>query len=559
MADEQRSTTGPLKAEEEASQLYRVLARANQIASSTELDDLLNQMLDLIIKICGANAGTLYLFDKETNELVFKVVKGDPESQKLIGQRISSETGIVGVTIHQDEPLVIEDLTNDPRWYRPLGENQIQHLHNAISLPLLLGSKPIGAVQVFNYQQAPLQLIQLLGNRMASEIEKAVLLQASERRGERLEALVSIIREISTTLDRDQILNLIMEKARILLKAEASSLFLLDEATGDLVLHIARDVNETRLPEVRVPKGEGIIGFVVETGETAFVRDADADKRHYSAVDQVSGKDTHDVLAVPLIAPKVLLGQERGITEAKIIGGLEAINKIEGVFTEADARILRTMADQAATVFHIANLYADANELFLDTIKALVATIDAKDPYTEGHSQRVSEFCVAIAREMGISQEDIHHIRIGSLLHDVGKIGIPDAILSKPERLTPEEFEEMKNHPSMGATIMGQVRMLQTEIPALEQHHERMDGKGYPYGLQENEISLFGRIVAVADVFDALTSNRPYRQAMSAEEALEILHKTAGSHLDVQCVEAMTQAYLKGHIKTQKEQEHLQN
>lgn len=106
---------------------------------------------------------------------------------------------------------------------------------------------------------------------------------------------------------------------------------------------------------------------------------------------------------------------------------------------------------------------------------------------------------------------------------------------------------------------MGQVRMLQTEIPALEQHHERMDGKGYPYGLQENEISLFGRIVAVADVFDALTSNRPYRQAMSAEEALEILHKTAGSHLDVQCVEAMTQAYLKGHIKTQKEQEHLQN
>jgi putative nucleotidyltransferase with HDIG domain len=297
----------------------------------------------------------------------------------------------------------------------------------------------------------------------------------------------------------------------------------------------------------------------VETGETALVKDADADKRHYSVVDQVSGKATHDVLAVPLITPTVLLGQERGITEAKIIGGLEAINKIEGVFTEADARILRTMADQAATVFHIANLYADANELFLDTIKSMVAAIDAKDPYTEGHSQRVSEFCVAIARELGMSQEDIHHIRIGSLLHDVGKIGIPDVILSKPERLTPEEFEQMKNHPSVGANIMGQVRMLQTEIPALEQHHERVDGKGYPLGLGQDEISLFGRIVAVADVFDALTSNRPYREAMSAEEALEILNKTAGTHLDIQCVQGMTQAYLKGQIKTQKEREHLQN
>jgi HD-GYP domain-containing protein (c-di-GMP phosphodiesterase class II) len=559
MDDEKTPETGPLKAESETSQLYRALARANQIASTTKLDDLLNQMLDLIITICGANAGTLYLFDRETDELIFEVVRGDAESQRLIGRRISSKTGIVGATIQQDEPLVIEDLANDHRWYRPLGENQRNILHNTISMPLLLGSEPIGAVQVFNYTQSPLQLMQLLGNRMASEIEKAILLQASERRGERLEALVSIIREISTTLDRDQILTMIMEKARVLLKAEASSLFLLDEETGDLILHIARDANETHLPEVRIPKGEGIIGYVVETGETALVNDADADKRHYGAVDLVSGKDTHDILAVPLIAPKVLLGQERGITEAKIIGGLEAMNKVDGVFTEADARILRTMADQAASVFHIANLYADANELFLDTIQSLVTAIDAKDPYTEGHSQRVSEFSIAIARQLEISQEDIHHIRIGSLLHDVGKIGIPDEILGKPARLTDDEFEEMKKHPSIGANIMGQVRMLKTEIPALEQHHERMDGKGYPHGLQDEEITLFGRIVAVADVFDALTSDRPYRDAMSSEEAMEILHKTAGTHLDRTCVDGLTQAYLKGEIKTQREREQLES
>ena len=221
--------TGPLGAADEASRLYRILARANQIASNTELDELLNQMLDLIILISGASAGTLYLLDDEKDELVFEVIRGRDKGDELQGLRISSDTGIVGATIQQAQPQIIEDLSKDPRWYCPLGEAQKQNLKNSISLPLLLRSKPIGAVQVFNYTQSPLQLMQLLGNRMASEIEKAILLQGSNHRGERLEALVSIIREFSTTLDQDQILRLIIEKARELLNAEASSLFLLDK------------------------------------------------------------------------------------------------------------------------------------------------------------------------------------------------------------------------------------------------------------------------------------------------------------------------------------------
>jgi HD-GYP domain-containing protein (c-di-GMP phosphodiesterase class II) len=549
--------TGPLGAASETSQLYRILARANQIASNTELDELLSQMLDLIILISGASAGTLYLLDEVTDELVFTVIRGRDRGNDLLGVRIPSKTGIVGATIQQTQPVVIEDLSTDDRWYRPLGEDQRDTLQNVISMPLLLRSKPIGAVQVFNYTQAPVQLMQLLGNRMASEIEKAMLLQDSQRRGERLEALVSIIREFSTTLDQDQILNLIIEKARVLLNAEASSLFLVDEKTGDLVLHIARDRFSSELPPVRVPAGEGIIGYVIQTGETVLVNDAHKDERHYDQVDDLSGLETQSILAVPLVTPTVVLGRERGTTESQIIGGVEAMNKLDGAFTQEDAQLLRTLAEQAATILHIANLYADANELFFDTISALVAAIDAKDPYTEGHSHRVSEFSIATAREMNLSPKDIHHIRIGSLLHDVGKIGVPDAILTKPDRLTREEFAEMKKHPTIGANIMGKVRMLQTEISALEQHHERIDGQGYPQGLKDDEITLFGKIVAVADVFDAITSDRPYRAAMSAEEALEVLHTSIGTHLDQQCVEGFTNAYLNGRILTQKEREQL--
>ena len=543
--------TGPIGANKETSQLYYVLARANQIASSTELNELLDQMLDLIILICGGNAGTLYLIDEVTQELVFTVVKGDEASQKLLGQRLPPKTGIVGAAVQQITPLVVDELSKDPRWFRPEGSHD--NLKNTIAVPLLLRGDAIGVVQVFNFTHKPLQMIQLLGNRMASEIEKAILLQASQQRGERLEALVSIIGEISSTLDRDLILNLIIENARSLLNAEACSLFLLDEQSGDLILHITRDLHKTQLPPVRVPAGQGFIGHVVRTGEIMLVSDATSDPRHYSSVDNISGIQTRTVLAVPLRSQSVILGSEAGTLQARIIGGVETINKIEGYFTQEDAQLLTALANQAATVLHIANLYADANELFLDTIKALVAAVDAKDPYTEGHSQRVSEFSVAIAHQLGLSQEAVRQVRIGSLLHDVGKIGIQDAILLKPGPLTPDEYLTMKKHPSIGASIMGKVRMLQDELPALDQHHERMDGQGYPQGLKGDQISLIGRIVAVADVFDAITSDRPYRQGVTTQEALHILQNNTRGHLDPTCVQALVVAYQQSKIRTQKD------
>jgi putative nucleotidyltransferase with HDIG domain len=554
MNNKDSNQTGSLEASNEVSQLFRILARANQIASHTELDELLEQMLDLIASVCGANAGTLYLLDEETKELVFKVIYGDEDSQKLVGQRISIDDGIAGTTLREARPIIVEDLQNDPRW---LGSSSLKLLRNSISIPLMLRGEAIGVVQVFNYSQKPLELVQLLGSRMTSEIEKAVLLQASEQRGRRLEALVGIIKEMSSTLDRDLLLNHIIRAARELLNAEASSIFLIDEDSGDLILSIASNLNQVSLPRIRVPAGQGIIGHVVTSGETVLVSDASADERHYGDADKSSGLETKSILAVPLRTPTVVLGHERGTTKPKIIGGVEAINKLEGNFNEEDTQVLKTLADQAATVLLLSRLYADANELFIDTIRAVTAAIDAKDPYTRGHSQRVSDFSRIIAQEMALPAEAVHQIRVGALLHDVGKIGIPDMVLSKPARLTDDEYEIMKGHPTIGANIMKEVRMLQRELPALAEHHERMDGNGYPKGLSKEDISLAGRIVAVADVFDALTSERPYKKALSAEEALDILNHDRGTHLDSQCVDAFISAFLDGKIKTQKEQDQL--
>lgn len=549
MAKATKLTSQRSEFSESASQLYEILSRANQIASNTELDDLLDQMLDLTIEVCGGNAGTLYLLDKKRGELEFKVIRGAGSDQSLLGKRIKEDQGIAGATMEKAQILVIDDLANDSRWKKLT--NSSGDLHNVISLPLLLRGEPTGVLQVFNYSHTPLQIVQMLGARMASEIEKAVLLEASQQRNERLEALIDIIGIIGSTLDRDHVLQLIVRYARDLLHAEHASLFLIDEEKGDIVLHLSS--SEAPAPNLRVPLGKGIIGHAIESGDIIFVANVHDDKRHFTEAEPITGVTTTSLIAVPLITQAVHLGQELGSAKEKIIGGIEAINRTTGVFTREDAELLQTLANQAATVFQVANLYADANELFLGTIQAMTASIDAKDPYTNGHSQRVSDFSVAIGRQMDLPPEELHQLRIGALLHDIGKIGIPDNILGKPGHLTDDEFEKMRKHPSIGAGIMKNVRLLKEELPALSEHHEHIDGSGYPSGLSGEQISLFGRIVAVADVFDALTSDRPYRKAMDVEDVLNRLQQDSGSHFDAKCVQALLGAYIAGEIKTQKD------
>jgi putative nucleotidyltransferase with HDIG domain len=533
------------------SQLYLVLSRANQIASNTELDELLDQMLDLVIEVCEGTAGTLYLLDSENNELVFKVTRGPNSDHSLIGKRIKTDLGIVGATMRQSMPLVIEDLAHDPRWQKL--SHSAEGFHNVISIPMHLRGKPIGVVQVFNYSYTPLHIVQILSTRMASEIEKAMLLEASQKRTARLEALIDIIGIIGSSLDRDNVLQLIVRYARDLLHAEYASLFLVDEETGDIVLHLS--TSDSKGSPLRIPRGKGIIGHAIETGDVIFVANAHADQRHFTEAERVTGITTSSIIAVPLLTRTVQLGKGLGTTQTQIIGGLEAINRVNGAFTNEDAELLQTLASQAATVLQIARLYGDATELFLGTVQAMAASIDAKDPYTNGHSQRVSEFSLAIGQALNLSPEDLHQLRVGALLHDIGKIGIPDNILSKPGRLTTEEIARMREHPTIGANIMKKVRLLREEIPALAEHHEHIDGTGYPNGLAGEQISLFGRIVAVADVFDALTSTRPYREPMQVEDVLNQMQNDSGSHFDSACVQALIQAYLAGEIKTQKDRE----
>jgi HD-GYP domain-containing protein (c-di-GMP phosphodiesterase class II) len=208
------------------------------------------------------------------------------------------------------------------------------------------------------------------------------------------------------------------------------------------------------------------------------------------------------------------------------------------------------MTDQVQRFISDLQKSAEENrQLFIGTVKGLAAAIDGKDPYTRGHSERVSRFSMAIAQRMGLDDDEVEKIRISALLHDVGKIAIDDNILKKPAALTDEEYEIMKKHPQKGYKIMSQIPAMKEFLAGMYMHHEMVDGKGYPQGLKGDEIPLMGKIVAVADTFDAMTTDRPYQKAMKFEDAVARIESFVNTRYDADVVSAFTAACREGQVR----------
>jgi HD-GYP domain-containing protein (c-di-GMP phosphodiesterase class II) len=217
------------------------------------------------------------------------------------------------------------------------------------------------------------------------------------------------------------------------------------------------------------------------------------------------------------------------------------------------AHTFNSMTDELERFVEDLKEAAEKNEtLFLSSIQMLAGAVDEKDPYTRGHSDRVTRYSVLIATEMGLKEEEVSKIRISAQLHDVGKIGIEDRILKKPGALTPEEFEIMKTHTTKGAAILRPVEMLRDMLPGIELHHESLDGRGYPYGLKGDQIPLMPRVIMVADTFDAMTTNRPYQAAMDPEYVIRIINSLAATKFDSTVVAAMTRVFQSGRLRIQR-------
>jgi len=228
------------------------------------------------------------------------------------------------------------------------------------------------------------------------------------------------------------------------------------------------------------------------------------------------GKAVRNLVAVPLLGEQTM-------------GMLLAFNKESGDFNSVDIKLMSSIGNQS-TVFLTNNmLYADLQDLLMGVLHALTATIDAKDPYTCGHSNRVAIISKRLAESMGLPAQRVQQIYLAGLMHDIGKIGVPESVLCNPGRLTPQEYEAVKKHPALGAKILGGIRQLDDVIAGILYHHERLDGHGYPQGLYGDEVPLDARIIGLADCFDAMSSDRTYRKALPLEAVVDEVRKCAGT------------------------------
>jgi response regulator RpfG family c-di-GMP phosphodiesterase len=343
----------------------------------------------------------------------------------------------------------------------------------------------------------------------------------------RLRSLVDISRALSEEVELYALMALVARRASEAMGVERTSVWLHDRLKGEVWTIVA----EGELRELRMPDHEGIAGWVVRTGEVAVVNDVTADPRWNPGVDRKTGYVTRSILSVPM-------ENRRGDR----VGAFQCINKSDGGFTEDDTRFLQAIASQAAIYIQHARLLEARKRMFDSFVDTLAETIESRDPLTAGHSRGVMHYAVRTAAKLGLPPPEVEAIRYAALLHDYGKIGVPDHILRKPTTLTHAEYEVIKKHVSYTEQILARIHFeerLQDVPMVAAHHHERLDGSGYPKGLREGDISRGGKIIAVADVFDAVTSRRHYRGPMTVPTAVQLIEEGAGTQFDVEVVAAL--------------------
>ena len=494
--------------------------------SLTNVDQVFEAIVDHAINVLGGvKRCSLLLVDDKKNEFIFKVVKGlEPESIPE-NRRKEIAGGIAAKVKSTGEPVLLNDLAEEDDT-KLLEEAKI--VRSSLCVPIIDDGKVFAILSAGNritgipFSEEDLRVLNGVAKVAGSAIKKAKNYQELNRKILELNTLHEVSKTLNIELDINKLLEMILDLTqKVLGGVKTCSIILHDEETNCLqvmVYHGDKDVST--LQPIMV--GEGIAGRVFEKGEPIIINDFIS-----SDSTDKTPEDARSSICVPL---KV---------RDKPIGVLSVSDKSGGeIFDKSDLDMLVTLASQIAVAIYNAQLYEDLEASYLSAVRALANSLDEKDAYTRGHSERVARYSMEIGRVMRLETEDIKTLHIGALLHDIGKIGISEAIINKNSRLTDNEFETIKTHPSRGASIIEPAKFLKEKVPLIKYHHERFDGKGYPEGLKGHDIPMLARIICVADSYDAMTSKRAYRDVMPREEARNELIRCSGTQFDPKVVSA---------------------
>ena len=413
-----------------------------------------------------------------------------------------------------------------PERWEVLTDRRAKHL------PLFEAERGLDITTSSAFKTAPLpyQLSSL------DELDDALALQDTTEAGANLlqgfdsKALLSLLRlghVISSERDLDSILNIVREETVKALDAERCTVFVYDRESNELWSRVASGIDGHEI--LRIPANTGLAGYVLKLGEILNIPDVYADPRFNKEVDRKTGYKTRNLLCMPI--------KDRN---GDSIGVLQVLNKRTGAFGKSDEELLMAISATASITFENAIMAQEQKRAFESFIRTLSSTIDARDPITAGHSERVSDYSLLVGEEMQMIPNDLEALKYAAMLHDIGKIGIREEVLTKDGRLTIDEYLHIQEHARYTYEILKHIHFPKhlVNVPHIAAtHHEKVDGTGYFRGLKGEEIPLSGRIVALSDVFDAITSLRHYRSRMPFDKVLKIIRKDAGTHFDIECVD----------------------
>jgi PAS domain S-box-containing protein/putative nucleotidyltransferase with HDIG domain len=395
-----------------------------------------------------------------------------------------------------------------------------------------MGFLMLGEVRSENrepFTPGKLRLAQTIGDSAAIAIRRMLLREQTERRLQQLTALSTIDRAISSTFDLQISLGVLLQQVSMLLGVDATDVLLFNPNSLTLEYSAGRGFRTKAFEHAQLRLGEGYAGQAAVTRETVHIPDLAAQQNNLRLEKYLADEQFVSYYGVPLIS--------RG----QIMGVLEIFQRAALETNEEWLVFLSTLAGQAAIAIdsvmqfeHVQRSNIELSQAYDETIEGWSHALDLRDKETEGHTQRVTELTVKLARYFGLSEQELVHVRRGALLHDIGKMGVPDGILIKPGPLTDEEWVIMRKHPTFAYEMLSPIHYLRAAIDIPYCHHEKWDGSGYPRGLRGEQIPLAARIFAVVDVWDALSSDRVYRAAWPKEKVLEHIRSLAGTHFDPQ-------------------------
>jgi PAS domain S-box-containing protein len=513
--------------------LTQIVELGIDLASIRQEEEVLNTLVNRVTAIMGSTTCTVMMVDMEKNEAVLAAGAGlPPGSNKM---RIKLNFPAFRRLIDQGEPLILSDIDNqEPKIRQFLARPDIKAF---FAYPMVRGGRVIGVLTLSSlttYQPSPdeVSACHLLAERAAAQIENARLFEITERHLQQVQALRTIDAAIASSFDLHSILNVILTQIITQLGLDAANVLLLNPHNYAFEYSVGKGFLTKAIEKSRFLLGEGVIGHQIMERRTIHIPDLAPVVNNFVRADIFIAEKFSTYSAVPLIAK----GEVKGV--------LEVYNRTMVERSAEWIEFLETLAGQVTIAIDNSQLFANLQRSNLELSLAYDATIegwsralDMRDSETEGHTQRVTEMALTLARVMGMSDSDLVHMRRGILLHDMGKMGIPDDILLKPDSLTEEEWKVMHRHPQYAFDMLAPISYLRPALDIPASHHEKWDGTGYPRGLKGEQIPLAARIFAVVDVYDALTSDRPYRKAWEKEKAIQYILDERGKSFDPRVVD----------------------